>query len=100
LRRKRMPVFRLTPIAGTESSPEWELTEFQFAPIWIGAPSEDDARHFAAIARPKVRDFVPGEKIVHSAWLSAAHATCEIDESRQVPEGKILTSKGRMFDVF
>ncbi len=94
-----MPIFYLEPKDGDTSDPNWAATYIHEG-VWLVARDPDDARMVMQGSALKATDFRPGETILSSPWITGRLTTCKADNPpHEIPEGKILTKSGRLFDV-
>ena len=82
-----MPVYRLTPVEGTESSPQWRASSMQPHCLWIRASDEHEARR--AVARATAVAPMLDEPETLAPWKDAELVTCEYDDSKDVAPGII-----------
>ena len=79
-----MPVYRLTPVQGTERSPQWRASSIMPHCLWISARDEYEARR--AVAKATVCQGVP-ETL--APWKDSELVSCEYDDSKDVADGII-----------
>jgi hypothetical protein len=79
-----MPVYRLTPVQGTESSPQWRASSIRPHCLWVLARDEYEARR--EVAEATVCQGVP-EKF--APWKDSGLVSCEYDDSKDVAGGII-----------
>lgn len=82
-----MPVYRLTPMMGTESNPLWRASSMRPQCLWVRAEDEIDARRLVARATCALcsrQGHEPG-----APWEEANLVACEYDESRDLAAGII-----------
>ena len=79
-----MPVYRLTPVQGTERSPQWRASSIRPHCLWISARDEYEARR--AVAKATVCEGVP-ETL--APWKDSELVSCEYDDSKDVAGGII-----------
>ena len=82
-----MPVYRLTPVEGTESSPQWRASSMQPHCLWIRASDEHEARR--AVARATAVAAMLDEPETLAPWKDSELVTCEYDDSKDVAPGII-----------
>ena len=82
-----MPVFRLMPVAGTETSPQWRASTMRPYCLWVRARNENEARRQAAMATA-VRHRA-GEADASAPWSDSDLVRCECDDAKSVAEGII-----------
>ena len=82
-----MPVYRLTPVEGTESSPQWRASSIQPNCLWIRASDEHEARR--AVARATAVPPMLDEPETLAPWKDSELVTCEYDDSKDVAPGII-----------
>jgi len=94
-----MPVYYLEPKNGDTSDPSWEACYLREG-CWVEAESEAQARLRIEGATLKMRDVIPGRKIVFPPWQQTGLVTCREDKPpRDIPAGKVLTKSGRLLDT-
>ena len=79
-----MPVYRLTPVKGTEMSPQWQASSIRPHCLWIVANDEYEARR--EVAKATTRSGAPDTL---APWKDSELATCEYDESKALAGGII-----------
>jgi len=79
-----MPVYRLTPVRGTEQSPQWRASSIRPHCLWILARDEIEARR--EVARATTCAGVP-ETL--APWKDAELVSCEYDDRKDVAGGII-----------
>lgn len=85
-----MPIYRLTPLQGTENSPHWRASSLRPQCLWIMARDEYEARE--AIARATA---VPSAAAgLFPPWNDKALVACEYDDDADVPRGIIRVRTG------
>ena len=92
-----MPVFRLTPLEGTETSPRWRASSMRPYCLWIRARDEQEARGAVAKAtaiRPMIGD--PGS----APWKDSGLVACEYDDSKDVAAGIIYVRRVPVVPLF
>ena len=94
-----MAVYRLSPIAGTESVLAWQQS-YCSEVCWVNASSETEARQAATLATAKARTpTARGTNPPGWPWENPSLSTCELDYSGvTVPAGKVLGKSGRLYD--
>ena len=94
-----MPIFYLEPLNGDTKDPSWEASYLQEG-CWVDAKSEAHARLRVENATAKMRDVVPGRKIVFPPWQQEQLVSCQkSDAPREFPADKILTRSGKLIDA-
>jgi hypothetical protein len=83
-----MPVYRLTPLKGTECCPQWRASSMRPYCLWIQARDEHEARLQVAKATA-----VPNEPGTLAPWKDAELVACEYDDSKDVARGIIYVRK-------
>lgn len=84
-----MPVYRLTPVEGTERCPEWHASSMRPYCLWVRANDEAEARRQVALATSV--DTVNDN--VRAPWKSSELVSCECDTSKDVAPGVICVRK-------
>jgi len=79
-----MPVYRLTPVQGTEQSPQWRASSIKPHCLWIVASNEHEARR--AVAKATVRD---GTSETLAPWKDSELVSCVYDDSKDLAAGII-----------
>lgn len=79
-----MPVYRLTPVKGTEESPQWRASSIKPHCLWIVASNEHEARR--EVAKATVCDGAP-ETL--APWKDTELVSCVYDDSKDVAAGII-----------
>ena len=79
-----MPVYRLTPVRGTEASPQWHASTIIPHCLWIVAANEHEARR--EVAKATACNGVP-ETL--APWKDAELVSCVYDDSKDVAAGII-----------
>ena len=79
-----MPVYRLTPVQGTESSPQWSASSIRPHCLWIVARDEHEARREVAKATA-----CPGIPELLAPWKDSELVSCEYDETKDLARGII-----------
>lgn len=82
-----MPVFKLTPVAGTETNPQWKASSIRPFCLWVRAADEQEARR--AVARATTITDVPIEAEPIAPWRNHNLVECEFDEDKDVASGII-----------
>lgn len=82
-----MPVFKLTPVAGTETNPQWKASSMRPFCLWIRAADEQEARR--AVARATTITDVPIEAEPVAPWRNRNLVECESDDEKDVAIGII-----------
>jgi hypothetical protein len=90
-RRLKMPVFRLTPRAGTETCPQWRASSMRPYCLWIRAGDEFEARR--AVARATHVNLPSDEGGTIEPWKDADLVACEYDDSKDVSTGVIYVRR-------
>jgi len=85
-----MPVYRLTPIAGTELSPQWRASTIHPYCLWIRAADENEARRAVAQATAVAPRY---ESEPLTPWKDGELVTCEYDDSKDVASGIICVRR-------
>lgn len=92
-----MPVYKLEPVAGLESHGDWRASGIGTMAVWVRASNPDDARqkmHLATITT--VEGYEAGELVpASSPWLNSSVVDCDVDMSRDVPDGFALLGNGK-----
>jgi hypothetical protein len=83
----KMPVYRLTPLEGSERSPQWRASSMRPYCLWIQAHDEYEARRKVAMATAVAR--LSGEPETLAPWKDSELVACEYDDSRDVASGII-----------
>lgn len=86
-----MPVFRLTPRAGSETSPQWRASSMRPYCLWIRAGDEYEARR--AVARATHVDLPPNAPATLEPWKDDELVACEYDDSKDVSAGVIYVRR-------
>jgi hypothetical protein len=86
-----MPVFRLTPRAGTETSPQWRASSMRPHCLWIRARDEFEAR--GQVSRATHVAPMPGEPEPLPPWTNVDLVACEYDDSKDVAAGIIYVRR-------
>lgn len=81
-----MPVFRLTPLQGTELNPQWRASSMRPYCLWVRAKDELDARSQVATATAVVAD-------IEAPWKNAGLVACEYDDSKNLADGIIYVRR-------
>lgn len=79
-----MPVYRLTPVQGTEESPQWRASTIRPHCLWIVARDEVEARR--EVAKATTSD---GAIDTLAPWKDPELVTCEYDETKNLASGII-----------
>jgi len=79
-----MPVYRLTPVQGTEQSSQWRASSIKPHCLWIVASNEHEARR--EVAKATICQGVP-ETL--APWKDSELVACEYDESKDLAKGVI-----------
>jgi hypothetical protein len=82
-----MPVYRLMPVAGTETNPQWRASTMRPYCLWVRADDEGEARCQAAQATAVMH--APGEPDVPAPWCDAGLVHCNCDDTKSVAAGII-----------
>jgi hypothetical protein len=86
---KKMPVYRLTPLEGSERSPQWRASSMRPYCLWIQACDEYEARRKVAMATA----VASGEPETLAPWKDAELVACEYDDSKDIASGIICVRK-------
>ena len=86
-----MPVYRLTPVAGTEASPQWRTSSMHPYCLWIRASDENEARR--AVAQATAVAPKRNESETLAPWKDSELVTCEYDDSKDVAPGIICVRR-------
>ncbi len=86
-----MPVYRLTPRAGTETSPQWRASSLRPYCLWIRARDEHEARREVALATQV--EAMRGAGGTLAPWKDAELVACEYDDSKDVAAGVIYVRR-------
>lgn len=86
-----MPVYRLTPVNGTESNPLWRASSMRPHCLWVRAKDEFDARRQVAMATRVTRS--RKETNLCAPWKEAALVSCEYDDSKDLAAGIIYVRR-------
>lgn len=78
-----MPVYRLTPVEGTEDSPQWRASSIKPHCLWIVARDEYEARLEVAKAT------CMGDSDTLAPWKDSELVSCEYDDSKDLAKGII-----------
>ena len=79
-----MPVYRLTPVKGTEQSPQWVASSIKPHCLWVVASNEHEARR--QVAKATAREGAP-ETL--APWKDTELVSCVYDDSKELAEGII-----------
>jgi hypothetical protein len=94
-----MPIFYLEPQNGETIDPSWEASYLREG-CWIEAESEAQACLRVENTTLKMRDMIPGRKVVFPPWQQPHLVGCrEANPPRDIPPEKILTKSGKLIDV-
>lgn len=86
-----MPVYRLTPLEGSERSPQWRASSMRPYCLWVQARDEYEARRRVAMATAVARS--PEEPETLAPWKDAELVACEYDDSKDVANGIIYVRR-------
>jgi len=86
-----MPVYRLTPMKGTESNPLWRASSMRPQCLWVRAADEIDARRLVSKATRVLRSRKKAEQ--GAPWKEAKLVACEYDDSRDIAAGIIYVRR-------
>lgn len=86
-----MPVYRLTPLEGSERSPQWRASSMRPYCLWIKAHDEYEARRRVAMATAVAPSQSEPETLV--PWKDPELVACEYDDSKDVANGIIYVRK-------
>ncbi len=86
-----MPVYRLTPMKGTERHPLWRASSMRPNCLWVRAKDEVDARCLVAMATTVQR--AQNQAGQGAPWKEANLVACEYDDSRDVAAGIIYVCR-------
>ncbi len=100
IRRVPMPVFRLTPIQGTEKNGRWRLSTIKPKCAWVHAKDEEDARWQVRLATTAAFRQMSATTEEPSPWADGRMVTCERDDSVVVPSGTIRVRDGTLLPVY
>jgi hypothetical protein len=89
-----MPVYRLTPLNGTEQDPHWRASSMRPYCLWVHAADEGDARLQVAKATAVAHD--PGGPETDAPWNDADLVACEYDDSKNLAAGIIYVCRSAM----
>jgi hypothetical protein len=81
-----MPVYRLMPVEGTESSPQWRASSIKPNCLWVQARNEHEAR--SAVARATAVSTWQGLQS-DPPWYDRTLVACENDREKDLAEGII-----------
>ncbi len=86
-----MPVYRLTPLKGTELNPLWRASSMRPHCLWVRAKDECDARRQVA----KATAVPPSQNAadIRAPWREAELVACEYDDSRDLAAGVIYVRR-------
>jgi|GEM_PF-1116202 len=84
-----MPVYRLTPLKGTELAPQWRASSMRPHCLWVRAKDENDARRQVAMATA----VSGGAMEAPEPWKDAGLVACEYDDSKNVAAGIIYVRR-------
>lgn len=84
-----MPVYRLTPLKGTELAPQWRASSMRPYCLWVRAKDESDARRQVAMATAVSEAATE----VCAPWKDARLVACEYDDSKNVAAGIIYVRR-------
>jgi hypothetical protein len=79
-----MPVYRLTPLEGSEQSSQWYASTLHPYCLWVQACDEYEARSVVAKATA-----VMSEADMLAPWKDPELVACEYDDSKDVAPGVI-----------
>lgn len=82
---KAVPVYRLTPLEGTEDSHHWQASTIRPTCLWVQAYDEVDARQQISRATFVVSRRKLSEKKASTPWKDTTLVSCETDNSQSVP---------------
>lgn len=82
-----MPVYRLTPVEGTEQSPQWFVSSIHPHCVWVQARDEYEAR--SVVARATAVGRAPAQPQTLAPWKDPELVSCEYDDSKDVAPGVI-----------
>jgi len=82
-----MPVYRLTPVEGTECSPQWLASTIHPHCLWVQACDEYEARSVVAKATAVPNMSQWPETL--APWKDPELVACEYDDSKEVAPGII-----------
>jgi len=86
-----MPVYRLTPLKGTERNPLWRTSALRPHCLWVRAKDEFDARRLVALATSMER--APKSAEHCAPWQQPSLVACEYDDSRELAAGIIYVRR-------
>ncbi len=86
-----MPIYRLTPLEGSERSPQWRASSMRPYCLWVQAADEYEARRM--VAKATAVDSSPDESETLAPWKDAELVACEYDDSKDVARGIIYVRK-------
>lgn len=86
-----MPVYRLTPLEGSERSRQWRASSMRPYCLWIRAQDELEARR--QVAKATAVAAAQGEPQTLAPWKDAELVACEYDDSKEVACGIIRVRK-------
>lgn len=89
-----MPVFRLTPVEGTETDPLWRASSMRPYCVWIRAEDENKAR--SEVAKATAVAPLPEEPGQLAPWKNAGLVACEYDDSRTIAAGVIFVRRMKL----
>ena len=75
-----MPVYRLTPMKGTECNPLWRASSMRPYCLWVRARDEFDARRLVALATSVQRSRKKTDQ--GAPWKEAKLVACEYEIGR------------------
>jgi len=79
-----MPVYRLTPVQGTEENPQWRASSIKPHCLWIVASDEHEARREVAKATA-----CNGAFETLAPWKDTELVSCVYDDSKDLAAGII-----------
>lgn len=94
-----MPVFWLTPIAGTENSGRWRFSTIRPRCAWVRAKNEEGARLQVRLATTATKE-LPSMAGERSPWTDQRMVTCERDDDIVVASGVIRVRDGTLLPVY
>ncbi len=86
-----MPVYRLTPLEGSENSPQWRASSMRPYCLWVQANDEFEARR--QVAKATAVELSPDEPDTLAPWKDAELVACEYDDSKDIAQGIIYVRK-------
>lgn len=80
-----MPIYRLTPLDGTENCPQWRASSMRPCCLWIQAADEVEARRRVAQATA----VAGAQEETLAPWKDSELVACERDDGKDLAAGII-----------